>query len=492
MDRYPMTDDPQPEIELWEPESFEPELFERTGPAAQAPVAAGRSNGFFGRMARSTPAAVAGSLLVAAVAFGAVGSALTSTPSDAGADRDGTITLTDEGTGANAGAAATGHDDSDGYGDKGDDGDGDRAATGDQPKDGTPDTTPDDADGDSPMGDAPGDELGVKPMDLALHLNDTYIKVDWTGCDVDGFRYYKVVRSTDATPTWPLGDGDKLVAAIEDPAATVVADGDFGTGKTYHYRVFGLTSDGVACESAIRAIEVPAPAPKPDPEAKDDPKDDPKPDDPGTGALGLSVSIKDGKPYIDWTECSGSFDYYKVIRSTDSTVTWPKGDGDTGVTAVGPDGKTAAWDGDAPAGKKVWYRVFCVIENDGGYKVLAASGAKAVVVPDNEPEPEPDPVELGFEVTLTDDGVKLNWEACGSDVFVAYKVVRSHSPNPSYLPGTDGTQVIGVIENAGTTAFVDGDVEAGQTWYYRVQAIGWMNDHKILLGQTAAKAVTVE
>ena len=484
MDRYPASDDPQPEIELWEPDTFDSKAFERTSPAAPA---AGRSSGFLGRMARSTPAAVAASFLVVAVAFGAVGTALTSSTSDAGAERDGKITLTDEGSGTDADA------DKPATTDDGGDKPADEQPAGDLPKDGGDKPADEKPAPDDKPADPPADEPGIKAMDLALHLTDTHIRVDWSGCDVDGFRYYKVVRSTDATPAWPLGDGDALVAAIEDPAKTVVADATFGRGKTYRYRVFALAGDGIACESKIGAIEVPAPAPKPDPEPKDDPKpDDPKPDDPGTGTLGLSVAIKDGKPYVDWTECGGSFDYYKVIRSTDSTVTWPKGDGDSGVAAVGPDGKTATWDGDAPAGKKVWYRVFCVVESDGGYKVVAASGAKAVTVPDKEPEPEPDPVKLGFEVDLTEGGVKLSWEACGSDVFAAYKIVRSHSPNPSYLPGTDGSQVIGVIENAGTTTFVDGDVEAGQTWYYRVQAIGWMNDHKILLGQTAAIAVTVE
>jgi hypothetical protein len=173
-------------------------------------------------------------------------------------------------------------------------------------------------------------------------------------------------------------------------------------------------------------------------------------------------------------------------------VTWPKGESDSLAAAVGPDGKTAVWDGEATAGKKVWYRVFCVREAEGGYKVVASSPAKGIAVPAAEPDPDPDPVALGLEVDLTDAGVKLHWEACGSESFVAYKIVRSAGSNPSYLPGTDGSQVIAVIENPGVTSFTDGDLEAGQTWHYRVQAIGYMNGHKILLGQTAAIAVTVE
>ena len=52
-------------------------------------------------------------------------------------------------------------------------------------------------------------------------------------------------------------------------------------------------------------------------------------------------------------------------------------------------------------------------------------------------------------------------------------------------------QVRSVIETAGLTAYTDHDVASGQTWTYRVQCIGYMNGHKILLGETAAKAVTL-
>jgi hypothetical protein len=74
---------------------------------------------------------------------------------------------------------------------------------------------------------------------------------------------------------------------------------------------------------------------------------------------------------------------------------------------------------------------------------------------------------------------------------VAYKVLRSAGSNPSYLPWTEGTQVRSVIENAELTSSTDGDVAAGQTWTYRVQCIGSMNGHKILIGETAAKTVTL-
>jgi hypothetical protein len=478
MDRYPVTDDTQPELELWDPDAIEQTSFERTSPART-----GTRIG--GRIARSLPGAAAGTLIVAAIAFGAVLRPTLSTPQGAGGDagRSGLEADGYEPDGNDGGTIADIDGDHEVEVTPTEDVDGDGAV---EPADGTYEPT-DASDEPTPIEPA---EPTVESIDLALHLQDGYVKVDWSACDVDGFRYYKVVRSADERPTWPLGEGDKLIAAVEDAATTVIADGELPLGTKLFYRVFALAErDGgmhVACQSPVRGLAVPAATPKPEP------KPEPEPTDKPSAWLALSVSIKEGKPYVDWSECQGDFHYYKVVRSTDQAVTWPKGGNDSLVAAVGPDGKTAVWDGEATPGKKVWYRVFCLRETEGGYKVLASSPVKGIAVPADKPDPEPDPVALGLEVNLTDGGVKLRWEACGSESFVAYKVVRSAGSNPSYLPGTDGSHVIAVIENAGVTSFVDGGVEAGQTWYYRVQAIGYMNGHKILLGQTAAIAVTVE
>ena len=115
-----------------------------------------------------------------------------------------------------------------------------------------------------------------------------------------------------------------------------------------------------------------------------------------------------------------------------------------------------------------------------------------LIVSIKETEPAPEPVGLGFEVDVTGGGVILDWAASTSDHFAFYKVVRSFTnDNPSYLPGTEGSQVIGVIESSGNTELLDSDVESGQTVYYRVQAIGYWYGQKILLGQTAVIAVTI-
>jgi hypothetical protein len=242
------------------------------------------------------------------------------------------------------------------------------------------------------------------------------------------------------------------------------------------------------------ATPKPEPKPKPKPETKPEPKPEPKPDPTKAPVetIGLTVSVKEYQPVMEWGSCAGlDFDYYKVVRSKDSTVTWPAGDNDALIAVVEPGGTRKAWDGDAPGGRKVWYRVFCVRHTDSGYKVLASSGARGIEVPE-KPAP-PDPITLGLEASINGEGqVVLSWDACEVDGFGFYKVLRSTSTeSPSYLPWHDGTEVIGVVEEVGATEWHDAAADPGQTVYYRVQCLGWVNGSKVLLGQTAVAAVTM-
>ena len=430
------------------------------------------------RLGVSVPGAIAGVLLIAALAFGA-GFEPTFEPSGTGHDgadaagdkvadnADGEVVLNHEGNSSYV-APDAGKDDVipvDAAGDKPDSGTG---------AEGT---------GDAPKPDAPADHPAQPTtMELGLGLDGFAVVVEWTACDFDGFRFYKVVRSTNEAVSWPLGEGDVLVGVFDHVSQTRMVDGSAAHGAAYFYRVLAVRSvEGeyiVACHSDVRPITTKAdPAPPPPPPA-------PKP----TG-FGLEVWIAEGKPVMEWGSCGAvAFDKIKVVRSLDAAVTWPLGANDTLIGVTGPDGHKA-WDKDAPGGTTLFYRAFCVKSSEGGYIVANASVVDSVATP--AAQPPPDPVTLGFEATATGDGVALHWEECSSDAFSFYKVVRSMNPNPSYLPYTDGTQVIGVIENHSVTGLTDGDVASGQTWYYRVQSIGYWNGQKVLLGQTAVIAVTI-
>jgi hypothetical protein len=247
--------------------------------------------------------------------------------------------------------------------------------------------------------------------------------------------------------------------------------------------------DDVALPTEPTGNEAPKaePTPTPKPTVKPTVK-------PASTTISLSLAIKDGHPYASWSACEGiEFAWYKVVRSTDSTVRWPAGDNDKVVAAIKPGSKRAAWDSTAPAGKKTWYRVFCVTASSS---VARSSAAVGIQTPAAPPAPTScsisltvNPAEKGMTQTTDGQAVALDWTACKSSGLVYYKVVRSAQSNPSYLPWTDGSVVIAVVGPDGATAHVD-HVDGG-TWYYRVQAIGSVDGAKKVLGQTAVVPVTV-
>ena len=426
------------------------------------------------RFGASLPGAVAGVFLMVALALGAGGEPAFE-PSGAGHE-GGTSSDTANDGGSTAGGSTDGgstaggndsldfvKDDNEPASDESTDDDKPAVETPDEPKPDAPAEAPDQP----------------TTMELGLGLEGYGVVVEWSVCDFDGFAYYKVVRSTDAAVSWPPGAGDVLVAAISELTKTRIVDKSGSHGRTYFYRVFAVRSvEGsyvAACTSAVKSIKTP-PAPEPKPQ-------------PQPGGFVLNVFLGEGHPVLEWSSCGDvDFTKFKIVRSLDSTVTWPTGDNDTLIGAMGPDGHKL-WDKDAPGGKTLFYRVFCVKSTEAGYVVAAASNVDSVTTPAYEPPPPP--VSLGFEANLTGEGVVLHWQECTSASFSFYKVVRSMNENPSYLPYTDGTQVIGVIENHSVTGLTDGDVASGQTWYYRVQAIGYWNGQKVVLGQTAVIAVTI-
>jgi hypothetical protein len=218
----------------------------------------------------------------------------------------------------------------------------------------------------------------------------------------------------------------------------------------------------------------PEPTAKAEPTPKPEPKATPRPVESGT--IGLTVASADGRVKLVWTQYSGDrFHYYKIVRSTDSTVRWPLGEKDTLVAYTENQEQTKLIDETAPCGTRVWYRVFAVTSGETGYTVLAASPTRGITVEGctkPTPTPHPDPAGMDLSATQVADGVQLTWSGCDSDAFAAYKVVRSQTDeHPSY-PLNDGDQLIGVLSNAATHTFTDPDVAPGQTWHYRVLAMG--------------------
>ena len=241
-----------------------------------------------------------------------------------------------------------------------------------------------------------------------------------------------------------------------------------------------------AAQPVATAKPQPAPAP---PKATVKPVPAPVPTDPV--ALALEGWPKDGKVKLAWKPYGGEgFEYYKVVRSADASVTWPAGSDDTVIGVIGD--QNAPWWADKPAcGVASSYGVFAGRSGDGGYVTLAASNVVTLAVP-CPPAPTPNetkPIGLWAEAR-PGEGIKLVWDACAAEGFIAYKVVRSlTNPDPRY-PLNDGTELIAAIGDSGQTHLLDAAVTPRQTWIYRVLAVGEGVDGKIILCQSAAIAAT--
>lgn len=232
----------------------------------------------------------------------------------------------------------------------------------------------------------------------------------------------------------------------------------------------------------------PKPEPAP-PKATDGPQPAPAPVEPVT--LALEGWPKDGKVKLAWNPYGhDGFEYYKVVRSTDATVTWPAGWGDTVIGVIG-DARATGWADKPSCGVPASYRVFAVRAGDAGYVILGASNMVTLSLP-CPPPPAPHetkPIGLWAEPRAA-EGIKLVWDACALDRFIAYKVVRSTTnPDPRY-PLSDGTELVAAIGDPGQTSFLDAAVVAGQTWTYRVLAVGEGSAGKIILCQSAAVPAT--
>jgi len=286
------------------------------------------------------------------------------------------------------------------------------------------------------------------------------------------------------------------VPAGTDGGATEATDGDKPDGTTAdvpekdvhdYWKPPTQPKEEPADEPKDEPVEQPKDEPAAPP--KEEPKDEPAP----STSLTLAAVFNGDKHKIvvEWSAYAGDFEKYKLVRSTDGAVSWPEGEGDTLVGVIGPDGERRFVDWEAPCDTELHYRVFAVRHAEEGYQVLASSNVDGAISGDC-PQPPADPVALAFEVGQTGEGVQLSWQQCQSEDFVVYKVVRSATNENPVYPLNDGTELIGVFENAEVTGFADSNVEPGQTWTYRILCMGQNGDGWYVIGQTAAMAVTLE
>jgi len=223
---------------------------------------------------------------------------------------------------------------------------------------------------DEPKYEPKPDPAPSGPMTLQASFNADKgkIVVKWTAFGGD-FEKYKLVRSWDATVTWPEGEGDTLVGAF-GPDGMYFLDYDAPCNDEVHYRVFAvrhgeegyvvLGSSNV--DGALR-------------ECSNEPPAEPK-------AMGFDLMQVEGGVKLVWEQCSSEeFAVYKVVRSaTNANPLYPLNDGTELIAAIGDSGTTMFFDSNVEPGQTWTYRILSLGSNGDGWFVLGLTDAKTITV----------------------------------------------------------------------------------------------------------------
>src|ERR1035437_4395698 len=217
----------------------------------------------------------------------------------------------------------------------------------------------------------------------------------------------------------------------------------------------------------------------------------------------LVVSLSGTQVKVEWSRYQGdNFAYYKIVRSTDGTVAWPLGDGDTLAAAISDIDQLSYVDA-APLGKTFTYEVFAVKSSGDGYAVLVGSNTASVATPDPTPTPKPTPtptpqptpkptpapttncsISLSYQLiapvvpTQTSAvapahltrgySVKLTWTRYNCDHFQWYGVQKANSGTPTLELGQVPNAYY--VDNVNALTWTDSNVSLGQTYSYRAYA----------------------
>jgi hypothetical protein len=215
---------------------------------------------------------------------------------------------------------------------------------------------------------------------------------------------------------------------------------------------------------------------QPDPTASES-IPDPEPTKPATPVpddLKLTAKLSGTKVVLTWTAYAGAdFAYYKVVRSSDKTASWPLGEGDALAAAISDRG-TLTFTDCPPTGKTWSYQVFAVKSTDGGFVVLQATNLVTIAVPAPTPKPTSKPTAncgIKLSASYKSGHVHLSWTKYPCSNFQYYVVGRSETnPKPDFPLPHEGVSPMVEIDSVGTLSWNDYDVKPGHTYYYRLMA----------------------
>ncbi len=233
---------------------------------------------------------------------------------------------------------------------------------------------------------------------------------------VNGANKYRIYRSTSKTGTFKLVD---TVSSDEMKARYSFVDEDAKANDRYYYKVRAVSPAGISSSySNTVSAFMPLVAPE----------------------VEITGRASSGKPIVEWDTVEGAAKYY-IYRSTKKTSGYTRV-----ATAISARSYT---DTSAKAGTKYYYKVKAI------HKDSDANSAYSLVV-----SRVCDLKRPAVTITLTSGGNPyLKWsEISGA---AKYYVYRSTAKSGTYK----------FLDSTTAEKYVDKDVTAGKTYYYKVKAV---------------------
>ncbi len=292
-------------------------------------------------------------------------------------------------------------------------------------------------------------------MNFEAELVDGDVVMSWDKYAPAGFTYYKVIRSaTNENPVYP---DDGYITFSTDPNFLTYTDTELPSGKLY-YRVCSIVSPDRFCSEVVEIERG----------GVDDTDDDSAED----LIIVLEISEEDGSLFLSW-EADGDFPLgFKIAKSkTHEAPTYPVMEGDEYVYLSEPSVREYL-DADVAQGETYHYRVCKYLDGVCG----TYSNAVSVTVEgdngedgdngDDGDSDESDVTAITLSIRESNGKASLSWMVEG-DSPLGYKVTKSTThENPTY-PVMEGDDYI-YLSDEEARSYLDGDVEQGETYYYRV------------------------
>ena len=278
----------------------------------------------------------------------------------------------------------------------------------------------------------------------------------------------------------PRGDGANPFGSSASPttsAAAVVSPGGSLSAPASELPTTaasaGASAEASGLSPAPTATSAPTPttnatdAPTPTPTKTASPTPTPAPTPVPT--IDLTASTSDAGVKLHWGACpapAAPAHHFRVLRSHDTTVTWPTSADDSAVGGAAVEAAHDYLDAAPPPGAQATYRVLCLA--DANLALLAASAPVTATVP---------MASLTIGITRSGNTSVLVWSACPiGTARVAYSPTVT---NPSFVPLVRGTLNVN-LGNKGVTWTDTTNYAAKTLVSYRVQCVGYWDTTTLL------------